>query len=214
MDDHSRVQENQPPLGVTVSLGRSSWLRTPRRFLSNRAKDEHHAAHEHLVRYYGWYSHRCRGARAAKSGDNSAHIDRRLLEEAKTDAARRRQARSWAMLIQRVWEVDPLKCAKCGGQMQVVSFIEARQEEVIRRILEYCGLWQGPPSRLPPARPPPARRQRPPPREVQLVLDPEFIDELPTSGPSPPGRHLVPDRDHLADRHREADAREAAVSID
>ena len=56
--------------------------------------------------------------------------------------------------------------------MQVVSFIEARQEEVIRRILEYCGLWQGPPSRLPPA--------RPPPREVQLVLDPEFIDELPT----------------------------------
>ena len=118
------------------------------------------------------------------------------------------------MLIQRVWEVDPLKCAKCGGQMQVVSFIEARQEEVIRRILEYCGLWQGPPSRLPPARPPPARRQRPPPREVQLVLDPEFIDELPTSGPSPPGRHLVPDRDHLADRHREADAREAAVSID
>jgi len=39
---------------------------------------------------------------------------------------------------------------KCGGQMQVVSFIEARQEEVIRRILEYCGLWQGPPSRLPP----------------------------------------------------------------
>jgi len=110
---------------------------------------------EHLVSYYGWYSHRCRGARAAKSGDNSAHIDRRLLEEAKTDAAQRRQARSWAMLIQRVWEVDPLKCAKCGGQMQVVSFIEARQEEVIRRILEYCGLWQGPPSRLPPARPPP-----------------------------------------------------------
>ena len=53
MDDHSRVQENQPPLGVTVSLGRSSWLRTPRRFLSNRAKDEHHAAHgcrsKHLV---------------------------------------------------------------------------------------------------------------------------------------------------------------------
>jgi hypothetical protein len=33
----------------------------------------------------------------------------------KTDATRHRQARSWAALIQQVWEVDSLKCAKCRG---------------------------------------------------------------------------------------------------
>jgi hypothetical protein len=87
------------------------------------------------------------------SDDNPLHIDRRLLEGAKTDATRCRQARNWAALIQRVWEVDPLKCIKYGGQMQVVSFIEARQEQVIRRILDHYGLWQRPPRRLPP-RPP------------------------------------------------------------
>jgi hypothetical protein len=28
------------------------------------------------------------------------------------------------MLIKRVFEVDPLFCPECGGQMQVLSFIE------------------------------------------------------------------------------------------
>ena len=49
-----------------------------------------------------------------------------------TDTAQRRQTRSWAALIQRVWEVDPLKCAKCGGQMQIISFIEVRRRSSAR----------------------------------------------------------------------------------
>jgi len=169
---------------------------------------------EHLVRYYGWYSHRCRGVRAAQSGDNPPRIDRRLLEDAKTEATRRRRARSWAALIQRVWEVDPLKCAKCGGQMRVISFIEARQEEVIRRILEHCGLWLGPLPGLPPTRPPPVQKRPPPPRDVQLVLDPEFAQEPAISGSSPPGRHMVLDPQYLAECHREKEAQQAVVLYD
>ena len=46
------------------------------------------------------------------------------------------------MLIKRVYEVDPLTCGQCGGQMKVVSFIEPPQTEVIERILRHCGLWQ------------------------------------------------------------------------
>ena len=46
------------------------------------------------------------------------------------------------MLIKRVYEVDPLRCPKCGGQMKVVSFIELPQAEVIEAILKHCGLWQ------------------------------------------------------------------------
>jgi|GEM_PF-6104964 len=83
---------------------------------------------EHLARYDGWYSHRARGVRAGagsfsrrpQTDDPSSHdsgerrcltpsadlhIDRQLLRAAKTDATRRRPARSWALLIQRVWEV-------------------------------------------------------------------------------------------------------------
>jgi len=33
--------------------------------------------------------------------------------------------------------------------MRIVAFIEARQQEVIRKILEHCGLWEDPPARSP-----------------------------------------------------------------
>jgi hypothetical protein len=34
--------------------------------------------------------------------------------------------------------------------MKVNSFVESRQDEVIRKILEHCGLWHDPPPRAPP----------------------------------------------------------------
>ena len=34
---------------------------------------------------------------------------------------------------------------KCGGTMKIIAFIEARQGDVIRKILEHCGLWHDPP---------------------------------------------------------------------
>ena len=54
------------------------------------------------------------------------------------------------MLIKRVYEVDPLSCPQCGGQMQVVAFIEPPQGEVIEKILQHCGLWQASAPRAPP----------------------------------------------------------------
>ena len=33
------------------------------------------------------------------------------------------QARSWARLIARIYEVDPLRCRHCGGAMQLIVFI-------------------------------------------------------------------------------------------
>ena len=62
-----------------------------------------------------------------------------------------RCSRTWAMLIKRVYEVDPLACPHCGGEMKVVAFIEPPQAEVIEQILRHCGLWQDrPSSRAPP----------------------------------------------------------------
>ena len=54
------------------------------------------------------------------------------------------------MLIKRVYEVDPLACPKCRGQMKVVAFIEPPQQEVIERILKHCGFWHPSTPRPPP----------------------------------------------------------------
>lgn len=59
----------------------------------------------------------------------------------------------WAALIKRVYEMDPLKCPKCGGKMKFISFIEKHQADIIEKILRHCDLWidqrdRGPPVTL------------------------------------------------------------------
>ncbi len=48
---------------------------------------------------------------------------------------------------------------------------------MIERILRHCNLWQGPIRTLANARGPPSLSEEDPdePRELQLVLDPEFL---------------------------------------
>ena len=90
---------------------------------------------------------------------------------------RERSARAWAALIQRVYEVDPLKCV-CGGRMRIISFIEACQSDVVEKILRHLGLWEGPLRTMPKVRGPPKTvgdRANSEPHELQLVLDPEFL---------------------------------------
>jgi len=43
-------------------------------------------------------------------------------------------------LIQKIYEVDPLTCAKCGGKMKILSFIE--DPEIVKKILKHLGLWE------------------------------------------------------------------------
>ena len=83
-------------------------------------------------------SYRQRGirVRAQKTGSPEAttvQIDRSALAAQKTHGSgpRAGSVSTWAMLIKRVYEVDPLECPCCGGQIQVVSFIEQSQQEVI-----------------------------------------------------------------------------------
>jgi len=47
--------------------------------------------------------------------------------------------RTWARLIQKIYEVDPLTCPKCQGQTQILAFIE--DEEMIEKTLKHLGLW-------------------------------------------------------------------------
>ena len=71
--------------------------------------------------------------------------------EAAPPPPRSRASQTWAMLIKRVYEVDPLACPNCGGVMKVVAFIEPPPGDVIEKILRHCGLWCPASPRAPPA---------------------------------------------------------------
>ena len=45
-------------------------------------------------------------------------------ENSAAAVAATRCSQTWAMLIKRVYEVDPLSCPQCGAPMKVVAFIE------------------------------------------------------------------------------------------
>jgi len=73
-------------------------------------------------------------------------------------------------LIQKIYEVDPLTCAKCQGKMRILAFIE--DEEVIKKILKHLGLWEIK------QRPPPKATGQPKPSEYSIDYS---LSQLPGS---------------------------------
>ncbi len=47
-------------------------------------------------------------------------------------------SKKWRECIKKIYEVDPLCCPKCGGEMKIISFIN--EFLIIRQILEHLGL--------------------------------------------------------------------------
>jgi len=94
--------------------------------------------YEHLVRYVGWYSNRSRGERAKARNDWDAPNPCAASSETVSEFAQRGKA-TWARLIRKVYEADPLQCPKCKGPMRVIALIE--DPGVIRHILEHLALW-------------------------------------------------------------------------
>jgi hypothetical protein len=81
-------------------------------------------ARRHLIRYYGAYSHRSRGARRAlkeaecgsgKPSDDDA--------EDAADAPPTKSRANWARLLRRIYEADPLLCPRCKGPLEVLSVL-------------------------------------------------------------------------------------------
>jgi hypothetical protein len=46
---------------------------------------------------------------------------------------------SWARLIEKIYEIDPLICPKCRGTMRIISSIE--DQDVVKALLQYLGMW-------------------------------------------------------------------------
>ena len=64
---------------------------------------------EQMVRYYGYYSNKSRGMRKKAEADDDGW---NLIP---TDRGNKALRKSWARLIRKVYEVDPLVCPKCKG---------------------------------------------------------------------------------------------------
>ena len=58
-----------------------------------------------------------------------------LKEEQDVDGWRRRRKLTWAKLIQKVYEIDPLLCRFCGTEMKIISFIT--EYPLIKKILTH-----------------------------------------------------------------------------
>jgi hypothetical protein len=100
---------------------------------------------EHQIRYYGHYSNKKRGMTEKKEKPVV------IPGQPEPDTAFRKKCRmNWAALIRCVYEVDALKCPKCGGTMKIVSFID--EKAVVEKILRHCELWR---ENIP--RPPPTK---------------------------------------------------------
>jgi hypothetical protein len=105
-----------------------------------------------LVRYYGWYSNRSRGDRKKKQQKNDTDATSNAAEVLTITEApyKKIPSKTWCECIKKVWEVDPLDCPKCGGEMKIISFID--EPLLIHRILEHLCLWH---ESLPKGLPPP-----------------------------------------------------------
>jgi len=84
-----------------------------------------------MVRYYGLYSNAHRG-KIHKTEVNSSHPP--IIEEEERFVV----SRGWAEMIRKVFELDPLLCPSCGGQMRIISFIE--DPKVIDKIILHLKL--------------------------------------------------------------------------
>ena len=101
--------------------------------------------YEQTVRYYGYYSNKSRGLRKKAEADDD------IPGIVENEMSSKEWRQNWARLIQKIYEVDPLKCPKCQGEMRIIASIE--DEAVIKKILKHLGLWEtrnhGPPAREP-----------------------------------------------------------------
>lgn len=134
----SYITNDQSPDGIAKVIYQSKDGRTSKTFdaMDWLAQLTTHipGKNEQMVRYYGYYSNKSRGLRrqTGKEDDVPALID--------SDLSAAEFRRNWARLIQKVYEIDPLICPKCEGEMRVISVIE--DQPLIKKILQHLGIWE------------------------------------------------------------------------
>ena len=98
---------------------------------------------ESLSRFFGHYSSRSRGERKKQERLKAAAAENVAITE--IVEPRKRPSLTWAECIRLVYEIDPLKCPKCGSRMRIISFIKDQHE--MDKIMKSMGI---PKSHAPP----------------------------------------------------------------
>jgi hypothetical protein len=83
---------------------------------------------KHLVHFYGAYANRIR---SNYRSETTAPLD----EATNGISPRSTLTKRWAELVYRVYEVDPLTCTQCGGEMKIRAFIT--DDATIQKILNH-----------------------------------------------------------------------------
>jgi hypothetical protein len=124
---------------MNPSLGRNFEAMDPLEWLARMA-DHIPDPGKHRTHFYAFYANRTRGSGAGRTAAPG-------LETEGTDAEKpKRCSPSWARLLSKVYQVDPLECRRCGGPLQIVAYVTDGLS--IRRILDHLGL--SPPEEKPP----------------------------------------------------------------
>ena len=129
-------------------------------FCSRRGKANYYR--QQLVRYSGAFSNVRRAQVNAAAGAVALPAEPQLPNHEDSSCADefgRRRRSSWARLIKKVYEADPLVCPRCSGPLKIISLIG--EGAVIEKILRHLKLWDRP------KRPPPA----PPDRSIHYDPD-------------------------------------------
>lgn len=138
----------------------------------------------HRHRYHGvfapnakWRRHVTRHGRdeVDQPDPGSAPDIDRPVPDACAHGADRGPRRRWAQLLARVYEVHPLRCPACHGEMRVLAFLT--DPGVVRPILQHLRI---------PEHPPPVAPARGPPQTELLAHDPPSPWD--TAHDPPPGR--------------------------
>jgi hypothetical protein len=104
---------------------------------------------QQLVRYYGAFSN-VRRARACASDPPAVPLPPGNEDGGCADEFAHQVRSSWARLIKKVYEADPLVCPRCSGPLKIISLIG--DGPVIEKILRHLKLWdrlERPPPRVP-----------------------------------------------------------------
>ena len=124
----------------------------PLEWLARMAADHIPDPGKHRTHFYAYYANRVRGERAREEPGAGEHDE--------PPAKKRRCSASWARLIAKLFQADPLSCRQCGGKLKIVAYLH--DQVAIRQILAQLGL-------TPPEEP------KPPPAVHQVVRVP--LDE-------------------------------------
>ena len=142
--DDGQVLLDIPPdhrTGATVlSLDPLEWLRR----VTNQIPEKG----THLVRYFGAYANRVRQLYRDTEGEVTE-------DRAEKEPLLPNSRASWARLMRKVFEVDPLTCRRCGAEMKVISVITAGPliDQLLRHVRRKAAEEGGDPfdARAPPA---------------------------------------------------------------